>query len=107
MFLARMTPAVPIAAETHANRVGPPLLAYEATKNEERVMLLEAFVEPDGRVTVDAEIWPVRSPDRLEPVLSSYRFPNAAGATKFIDEAILAMEYLGCAVAAFTDADRA
>jgi hypothetical protein len=49
----------------------------------------------------------VRSKDRLEPLLSSYRFPTAAAATKFIDEAILAMEYLGCTAAAFTDADRA
>ena len=95
-----MTPAVPIAAETHANRVRPALLAYEATRDGERVMLLEAFGEPDGHVAVDAEIWPVRSTDRTTPVVSSYRFPNAAAATKFADEAILAMEYLGCTVAA-------
>jgi hypothetical protein len=100
-----MTPAVPIAPEATANRVGPPLLSYEATKADERVMLLEAFGEPDGHVTVDAEVWSVRS-ERREPVRSSYRFATTALATKFVDEAMIALEYLGCNVVDRGDATR-
>ena len=97
-----MAPAVPIAPEARANRVGPPILAYEARKGDERVMLLEAFSEPDGQITVDAEVWSVRSDERRQPVLASYRFPTATVATKFVDEAMIALEYLGCDVAEFT-----
>jgi hypothetical protein len=101
-----MAPAVPIAPEAHASRIGTPILAYEARKGDERVMLLEAFSEPDGHVSVDAEVWPVRSEERDEPLLASYRFATAALATKFVDEAMIAFEYLGCTVARFTDDDR-
>ena len=101
-----MAPAVPIAPEARANRVGPQILAYEARKGNERVMLLEAFGEPDGHVAVDAEVWPVRSEERDTPLLASYRFANAALATKFVDEAMIALEYLGCTVARFADDDR-
>lgn len=97
-----MAPAVPIAPEARANRVGPPTLAFEATRGDERVMLLEAFGEPDGHVTVDAEIWPVESEDRREPLLASYRFATMALASKFVDEAMIALEYLGCTVAGAT-----
>ena len=62
-------------------------------------MLLEAFGEPDGHVAVDAEVWPVRSEERDTPLLASYRFANTALATKFVDEAMIALEYLGCTVA--------
>ena len=101
-----MAPAIPIAPEARASRVGPPTLAYEARKGDERVMLLEAFGEPDGHVTVDAEVWPVRSEERDEPLLTSYRFATAALATKFVDEAMIALEYLGCTVARFSDDER-
>jgi hypothetical protein len=99
ILVRSMTPAVPIAPEAHANRVGPPILAYEATRGDGRVMLVEAFGEPDGHVTVDAEIWPVRAEKRSEPLLASYRFGSVAAATKFVDEAMIALEYLGCTVA--------
>lgn len=93
-----MTPAIPIATEPHTRLRGA-LLACEATKDGERVLLLEAFAELDGQVTVDAETWPVKSRVRLDqPVRSAYRFPTAAAATKFVDEAMIALEYLGCTV---------
>ena len=102
-----MAPAVPIAPEAHASRLGPPIIACEATKGveRERVMLLEAFEEPDGHVTVDAEVWSVKS-TRREPVRSSYRFATAALATKFVDEAMIALEYLGCEVVDLAAAGR-
>ena len=93
-----MTPVVPIAPDAHANRVGPPILAFEATKGEERVMLLEAFSEPDGHITIDAEVWSMKGKKRHEPVLTSYRFANMTIATKFVDEAMIALEYLNCTV---------
>ena len=100
-----MTPAVPIAPEVIANRVGSAIFSYEATKFDERVMLLEAFREADGHVTVDAEVWSVRS-DPRSPVRSSYRFATTALATKFVDEAMIALEYLGCSVVELTVAPR-
>jgi hypothetical protein len=94
-----VTPVVPIAPEAHANGVGPPILAFEATKGGERVMLLEAFAEPDGHVTVDAEVWSMKGERRHEPVRTSYRFGNVGIATKFVDEAMITLEYLNCDVA--------
>jgi len=93
-----VTPVVPIAAEADASRVGAPILGFEATKGEERVMLLAAFAEPDGHVTVDAEVWSMKGKKPHEPVLTSYRFASAAIATKFVDEAMITLEYLDCKV---------
>lgn len=104
MAIQRMTPAIPIATEPHTRLRGASLLACEATKDGERVLRLEAFSEPDGHVTVDADTWPVKSRVRLdEPVRSAYRFPTAAAATKFVDEAMIALEYLGCTVTMHKD----
>ena len=107
MAVARMTPAIPIAFEPDTKPRGALLLAYEAAKDGERVVLLEAFSEPDGHVTVDAETWPVKSQNRLQPVRSAYRFPTAGAATKFVDEAMIALEYLGCTVTSHTGDDHA
>ena len=46
--------------------------------------------------TVDAEVWPLPGggPVRRGP----YRFGGAAEAFQFVQEALLALRYLGCAV---------
>jgi len=66
-------------------------------------MVLEAFDEPDGQVTVSAEVWSIRGEMRNEPILNSYRFASTAVATKFVDEAMIALEYLGCHITKRTD----
>jgi len=99
IFDASMTPVVPIAPVENAIRVGPPVLGYEARKGGKRLMLLEGFAEPDGQITVDAEVWSARPDGRTEPVRSSYRFATAALAARFVEEAMVSLEYLGCDVA--------
>ena len=89
---------IPIATEAD-RRSEIPLVAYELAQAGEPVMLIAAFAEPGGHVVVHAEIWPVRFDGPGEAVPSAYRFGNLAAATKFIDEAVVAMEYLGCTVA--------
>ncbi len=98
-----MTPAIPLANEPRTKPRGAFLLACEATKDGERVLLLEAFGERDGHVTVVAETWSVKSRVRLDPVRSAYRFRTEAEATKFVDEAMIALEYLGCTVTMHSD----
>ena len=99
-----MTPAIAIATEPDTQLQGSFLLACEAARDGECVVRLEAFSEQDGHVTVNAETWPVNSRVPLDqPVPSAYRFPTAAMARKFVDEAMIALEYLGCIVTIHND----
>jgi hypothetical protein len=94
-----MAPAVSIATDPVARAVDP-LFGFEATKGGERVMLVAAVLESDGSVTVDTEVWPTKSKKILQPVLASYAFSTEAKARQFLDEAMIAFEYLGCTVLA-------
>ena len=103
-----MAPAIPIATEVPAStHVGAPLVACEMTKAGERVMLLEAFGEPDGQVTVAAEVRPVHARDLQHPIRSAYRFATTSAAMRFVEEAVTAMEYLGCTMVDHMTADPA
>ena len=71
-------------------------LAREATRDGRRVALLRCYDDPDdGATIVEAEIHPTDS----EPVSRGYRFSTAPEAFRFVQEALLALQYLGCNVA--------
>jgi hypothetical protein len=71
-------------------------LVREATKDGRRVALLRCY-DADGSTVVEAEVVPAGSPDALRR--GPYRFASATDAFRFVQEALLALQYVGCSVA--------
>ena len=72
-------------------------LVREAVRDGRRVALLRCFDGPDGITVVEAEVTAAGSePQRRGP----YRFATPSEAFRFVQEALLALQYLGCTVAA-------
>ena len=71
-------------------------LVREATHEGRRVALLRCYDDTDqGGTVVEAQIHPQAG----DPVSHGYRFSSAAEAFRFVQEALLALQYLGCQVA--------
>jgi hypothetical protein len=70
-------------------------LIREATRDGHRVALLRCYDAPDATVVV-AEV----SPGRDEPTVQRgpYRFASAPEAFRFVQETLLALQYLGCTI---------
>jgi hypothetical protein len=75
------------------------LFVYEARKEGRTVAVLRGIPGLDGAVTVETEIFPVTAPATADPQTRPYAFPTREQATRFADEALLALEYLGCTLA--------
>ena len=75
------------------------LFAYEARKEGRTVAILRGVPGVNGAVTVETEIFPVTAPATADPQMRPYAFPTREQATRFVDEALLALEYLGCTLA--------
>ena len=71
-------------------------LIREATREGRRVALLRCY-DGDGETIVEAEVSPVRGGDMVRR--GPYRFRTATEAFRFVQEALLALQYLGCDVA--------
>jgi hypothetical protein len=68
-----------------------------AKKDGRRVVILRLFEENDNFV-VESDVYPTNSL-RVEPLHPGpYTFGSREEATSFIEEALLALEYLGCDV---------
>jgi hypothetical protein len=72
------------------------LFAYEARKEGRTVAVLRGVEGVNGAVTVETELFPVTAPANSDPQVRPYAFPTREQATRFVDEALLALEYLGC-----------
>jgi hypothetical protein len=70
-------------------------LVREATREGRRVALLRCY-DGYGETVVEAEITPVRGGDMVRR--GPYRFASATEAFRFVQEALLALQYLGCTV---------
>ena len=75
------------------------LFAYEARKEGRTVAVLRGLAGVNGAVTVETKVYPVTAPANAEPQVRPYAFPTREQARRFVDEAILALEYLGCVLA--------
>lgn len=75
------------------------LFAYEARKEGRTVAVLRGVAGLNGAVTVETEIFPATAPATADPQIRPYAFPTREEATRFVDEALLALEYLGCTLA--------
>jgi hypothetical protein len=72
-----------------------PDLVREATLEGRRVAIIHCF-EQDGAIVVEAEILPAGG---SQPVLRGpYRFESVSEAHRLVQEAALALRYLGCTV---------
>ena len=71
-------------------------LVREAVRDGRRVALVRCYDDPnEGGTVVEAEIHPPTG----DPVSHGYRFATAPEAFRFVQEALLALQYLGCNVA--------
>jgi hypothetical protein len=73
------------------------LFTYEVRRSNRPLVLLRGLQDADG-ATVEAEIYPASDPPPKEAIRRPYTFSSAAHATRFADEAVLALEYLGCTI---------
>jgi hypothetical protein len=87
------------AARAQQNTQAPrrELYAYEVRREGRIVAKLSAHGAADGSVVVETEVFPASQPGTSVP--RPFEFPDADYARHFVDEAILALEYLGCEVA--------
>jgi|1186.fasta_scaffold1264386_1 hypothetical protein len=86
----------PAAAQPHPNHAGRAIFVYTASRDGSTVMELSGYEAGDG-VTVEAEIYPVRRGDaRMQR--RSHVFPTRELAKKFVDEALITFEYMGCTI---------
>ena len=70
-------------------------LVREASRDGHRMMLLRCYDGMDGTTVVEAEV----SANGDAPVKRGpYRFATAPEAFRFVQEATLALQYLGCTV---------
>jgi hypothetical protein len=71
-------------------------LVREVTRDGRTVARLRCY-DADGMTFVDAEVTPPGAPYPVSR--GPYRFANAPDAFRFVQEALLALQYLGCRVA--------
>jgi hypothetical protein len=73
--------------------------AYRATKSELVVLELFGFQDPaSAQMRVLAYVRNPAAAEARPPQEIVHVFPNTAQATRFVDEAILCFEYLGCII---------
>jgi hypothetical protein len=71
-------------------------LVREVTREGRMIARLRCYDDGYGGSVVDAEVLP---PEATVPVRRGpYRFASAPEAFRFVQEALLALQYLGCAV---------
>jgi hypothetical protein len=76
-----------------------PLFSHEVRRDGRTVVSLYGVQNDEGGFTVETEIYPVTVPGQVAPQLRRFSFPTREQATRFVDETLTALEYLGCAVA--------
>lgn len=73
------------------------LFSHEVRRDGRIVVVLRGVDSGNGGVTVEAEVHPVRGAG--EPQNRPFAFPSRDRATSFVDDALDALQYVGCTVA--------
>jgi hypothetical protein len=70
---------------------------WEAKRDGRRIAVIRC-VELEEQVQVECEVFPPGGGTAVEAAAPAgpYRFPTAGEARRFIEEALLSLEYLGC-----------
>jgi hypothetical protein len=74
------------------------LYAYQVRREGRVVARLRALSATDGSVRVETEVHPISRPPGEDGIARPFDFPDADYARRFVDEALLALEYLNCEV---------
>jgi hypothetical protein len=75
------------------------MFSYEARREGRTVAVIRGVPGSDGTVTVETEVYPVTAAANVEPQTRPFTFKTREQAMRFADEAVLALEYLGCVLA--------
>ena len=86
------------ASPTPASLPRTELYAYQVRREGRIVARLRALGAADGSVLVETEVHPVNRPAGEDGIARPFEFPDADYARRFVDEALLALEYLNCDV---------
>jgi len=71
-------------------------LVREVTYENRQLAVVRCFDDASGATVVEAVVSPTNGGDGQN---KSYRFANAHEAFRFVQEAMLVLQYLGCSVA--------
>ncbi len=74
------------------------LFSHEVRRDGRVVVVLRGVDSGNGGVTVDAEVHPLHSAGG-DPQHRPFAFPSRDRATDFVDDALDALQYLGCTLA--------
>jgi hypothetical protein len=72
---------------------------HEVRKEGRVVAVLRGVAGTDGGLTVETEVFPVTATANAEAQVRPFAFATDQQARRFVDEALLAFEYLGCTLA--------
>lgn len=75
-----------------------PLLEHEILRDGRVVAKLLAHRTPAG-VTVESTVYPITEANGVEGLKRPFTFSTVDHARRFVDEALVAFEYLNCTVA--------
>ena len=89
---------VPNGVSPNGDEQGRTLFAFEAIHEGRLVTRLVGIGSGGADVRVVAEVYPAHAPETSEPQWRFYDFPSPDRARRFADEALMALEYLGCSV---------
>jgi len=88
-------PAVSPATEPAPHEI----FVYRAHRDGRPVVILRGLQSPGSLgLTIEVEVHPVESGSRGSVLRRPYRFASRDQAMRFVDEALLALEYLDCEV---------
>jgi hypothetical protein len=75
----------------------PTDLLYREVRREGKVVASFRGIVTDAGVTVETRVFPVAAPGEGKPVDRPFPFSTLHQAQVFVDDSIVALEYLGCA----------
>ena len=75
------------------------VFTYEARREGRTVAVIRGVAGSDGSVTVETQVYPVTAAATADPQTRPFTFKTREQALRFADEAVLALEYLGCVLA--------
>ena len=73
------------------------LFEYTVRRDGRTIALLNVYATPEG-VTVDSEVFPITKPIDEPGIKRPFTFGSVDHARRFVDDAIVAFEYLNCTI---------
>ena len=74
-----------------------PLFAYEVRRDGKPLASFRA-AGVEGGVVVETDVWPVSQPADAPSLQRPFRFGSTEAAQRFVDEALVTLEYLNCQI---------